>query len=435
MGIIISRPAPRVSTGGGSSGSSAGRTAGTVGTSGTRTGGGVVPAPAPAPAPVPVWGTTPGIIVQTPPDVAAAGAKSAGRYVPDDPATVPYLFHGNSGRYPVPIIHTTSSSSTGNETEVVLPPIPIEWIIAPRNITSSDQCPNAGATIATFAATDLILAVFLIVTAARPLVYRATFHIFGKRGGYGAYWTWVMWLVLQVMGNVGAALLVVRSEGYEHLEFLKVFALYLSRPRLKAWWLAILRTLFSCGARRFPDGNKRLEEERKEEVEKVDLLDWEKYGYKEREHIYVDAYISAALVEIIFQITAAVFIGVTWERFPNEVIKQFMQPSLRYMFAVPGLTLVAILVGVPIWRLTGETWNWKEIVDRHPLTGKVVRRRSLKWGMACYRFWWVVWGCLFYIPVYSAAWVYWTHFLTLPGALWCPPKLVSQSAIWILTSI
>lgn len=242
-----------------------------------------------------------------------------------------------------------------------------------------------------------------------------------------------MWLVLQVTGNVGAALLVVRTEGYEHLEFLKVFALYLSRPRLKTWWLAILRTSFSVGGRRFPDGNTRLEQEQEQENEKISL-EWEKDGRKEKEHIYVDTYFSAALVEFIFQISAAVFIGVTWERFPNEVIKQYMQPPLRFMFAAPGIMLVAISVGVPIWRITGETWGWKETVDKDPETKKVIRRRSPP-SMGGIRFWWMIWGSLIYIPIYSAAWVYWTHFLTLPGALWCPPRLVSQSAIWILMSI
>ncbi|KAK0672639.1 hypothetical protein QBC41DRAFT_379399 [Cercophora samala] len=242
-----------------------------------------------------------------------------------------------------------------------------------------------------------------------------------------------MWLVLQVAGNVGAALLVVRTDGYEHLEFLKVFALYLSRPRVKAWWLAILRTSFSVGGRRFPDGNKRLIKEQEEENEKISL-EWETDGCREKEHIYVDAYISAAMVELMFQISAAVFIGVTWERFPNEVIKQYMQPPLRLMFAAPAVMLAAMLLGVPVWRITGETWGWREVVDRDPITAKKMRRRSPD-NMAGIRLWWVIWGSLLYIPVYSAAWVYWTHFLTLPGALWCPPKLVSQSAIWVLTSI
>lgn len=104
------------------------------------------------------------------------------------------------------------------------------------------------------------------------------------------------------------------------------------------------------------------------------------------------------------------------------------------MFAAPGIMLIAISVGVPIWRITGETWGWKETVDKDPETKKVIRRRSPP-SMGGIRFWWVIWGSLIYIFVYSAAWVYWTHFLTLPGALWCPPRLVSQSAIWILTSI
>lgn len=357
---------------------------------------------------------TPGVIVQTPSEVSAAGAVPAGWLTPE---IEPYLGR-NTGPYPV--LYRPVNGGTGNDT-INLPPIPIEWIVSPQNITSKNQCPTAEGTIRTFVAADLILALVLIVTAFRPFLYRTTLHAFGKRGGRQVYLTWVFWFALQLIGNLGASLVIVNTPGYGHLGLANVFALYASRPRLKPWWLAILRTLVTVDGHRFPDGHKRImteaEAQAAGEKSKQDISPHDgDVEYEEVEHPYVDSYILAALIEITFQIVAAVFIGVTWKRFPNEIIKDFMQPALIYMFVAPVITFLAALVGVPVWRLSGDAWGLAEKEDLDPQTGKLIRRWTPK-DMRAIRVTYAVWGSLFFIPAYAAAWVYWTHFLTLPGAL------------------
>jgi len=191
--------------------------------------------------------TTPGILVQVPPEVRDAGAEPAGWFTPD---IVPYLGR-NTGFYP-------RNGASGNDT-INLPPIPLEWIVSPQNITrSSNECPTAEGTIRAFVAANLIAALILIVTAFRPFLYRSTLHVFGKRGGRGVYWTWILWFGLHLLGNLGASLVVVNTLGYGHLELARIFALYASKPNLKPWWLAILRTVVVVDAHRFPDGDKRL---------------------------------------------------------------------------------------------------------------------------------------------------------------------------------
>ncbi|KAM7210883.1 hypothetical protein V8F06_013725 [Rhypophila decipiens] len=355
--------------------------------------------------------TSGGLLVSVPYEVQSAGAVPASSLTRE---IEPYLGR-NAGPYPLLRPDGTPVNAT-----LKLPPIPIEWIISPgpQTITSADQCPTPDGTIGAFVAADLILA-----------------------------------LILLLVGNIGASLVVVNTPGYQHLEFATIFALYASRPRLKVWWLAILRTTVTVNGHRFPDGNKRLVREKAERIrvrneqqqdvspesepkkqEHPSPHDCRDVQYEEVEHPYLDSYISAVMVEILFQTVAAIFIGVTWKRFPNTIIRNFMQPSLNYMFVAPALTLLAAVVGVPIWRVSGEAWGSREKEDVDPQTRKLIRRWSPK-GMKMVRFKYAAAGSLFFIPAYVASWVYWTHFFTLPGALWCPPDLPSQAAIWIFTML
>ncbi|KAF4902614.1 hypothetical protein CGCFRS4_v002194 [Colletotrichum fructicola] len=45
----------------------------------------------------------------------------------------------------------------------------------------------------------------------------------------------------------------------------------------------------------------------------------------EREYVYFDSYRSTVVAEIILHLISAVFVGVTWERFPNSIIKKHMK--------------------------------------------------------------------------------------------------------------
>ncbi|RMZ76366.1 hypothetical protein DV738_g4991, partial [Chaetothyriales sp. CBS 135597] len=276
-----------------------------------------------------------------------------------------------------------------NGSDVELPPIPVEWIIAPvRYSDQLDKCPTSADTIRAFVLADFIAIIIATVICCRPLLCKLSCGLLGaKSGGRGVYWTWIGSFALELLGNVISSLVVVRTDGYEQLSMINVFALYASRPRLKAWWVAILRILV--------------------------VLEHE----HEHEHPYVDGYIGSALAEQLLQIIAAAFIGTTWDAFPNEPIKEWMHGSLIYMMVVPGITLITILLVVPIWRRNCEAWRLHVDNKGDP-------------ALLCVRIFITCIAAFFFIVIYTAPWIYWTKFLKLPGSLWCPPALAEQAAIW-----
>jgi len=54
--------------------------------------------------------------------------------------------------------------------------------------------------------------------------------------------------------------------------------------------------------------------------------------------------VSAATAEVLMDIFSAVFIGVTWHRFPDPEIKARMGATIRLMCAATALTALAALI-------------------------------------------------------------------------------------------
>jgi len=281
-----------------------------------------------------------------------AGARPAGVYVKDDVRIIPYLGY-NNGTY---------------GTAANLPPIPLEWIIAPLNVTEG-QCPDAQQTQLAFGLTNLAVALLTLVFGCRPVVHRLSRGVLGKKGGRGVLWTWAVGLALQLLANVAASLLVVRSPGYEHLALANVFVLYAARPRISPLWTAFLRLA-------------------------VDVKP--KTGW-EPEFVYADGYISTAIAELFLQLVAGVFVGVTWSRFPNEVIREYMAGSWKPLCAAPGIVLLG-WVSMPIWKRHGFVYAW---------TSGEGFGRTLGVFLLPFP----------YLLVYLFAWFYWKRFLELPGSL------------------
>ncbi|KAK6343732.1 hypothetical protein TWF730_011321 [Orbilia blumenaviensis] len=254
------------------------------------------------------------------------------------------------------------------------PPIPLEWMMSPSDPRG---CPKAEATLTAFGVTALVIALGVTLVSYQPFTRKVTFGCFGKKDSSGVWWTWILTTSMTLIGYLGASLLVVNSEGYEHLLFRNVFALYVSKPSFAMSILSILRIVF--------------------------------YSSK-GESIFVDGYISTALSELLLKIVSAAFIHTTWQRLPNEEVKEYMGGVLLYMKLLPLLAVVCYIV-VPIWH-------------RHPAIKTPMEK--LIHGFC---------AAICVTAVVMGPWLYWSYFLSLPGALWCPPKLASQGALWTVFSI
>ncbi|KAF9877136.1 hypothetical protein CkaCkLH20_05402 [Colletotrichum karsti] len=84
-------------------------------------------------------------------------------------------------------------------------------------------------------------------------------------------------------------------------------------------------------------------------------------GILEKEDVYVDSYRSTLVAEILLYILSADFIGVTWGRFPNYKIRNYMTPKTTYMEIAPVIMTVAALIAVPVyWRRSRDVGaKWK----------------------------------------------------------------------------
>lgn len=262
--------------------------------------------------------------------------------------------------------------------------------------------------------TAIIFTLILTFTGRQTVVQRLTCGKMGKRGGKGVFYHgWILGLALTLIGNACVAVFITENEGYGHLRLDIVFALLSCRPTLSLPWAAFLRIVGwrSDGPPQTTrHGNPRADAE----TQPVTVSEF--HGEKPvgaaailarpdaeppaeaaptapaGEYVYVNEYISTAIAQLIIQIIASVFIGVTWSRFPNEPIKQYMDGVLIYMELLPLFIAIGMLI-VPFWRLDPR---W------------LPRRSRLKYaGFAM----------VFYVLIITAPWVYWTYFLSLPGSL------------------
>lgn len=213
-----------------------------------------------------------------------------------------------------------------------LPPVPVEWIIVPLNRTAA-QCPSREATIRTFAFTNAVVALFAIVFGCRPLLHKLTRGVLGKRGGNSIKYMWIVSLAVQLLANLSVSLLIRRTPGYEPLSLLNIFALYSARLRVSLISLALLRIFVGVNLRRLTKSMKYIEE---------------------FEFVYADSYISSVLTELCMEMFAAIFIGVTWNRFPNQLIKKYMSVWYTATEGLPGATFFGIAFFVPFYHRGGE---------------------------------------------------------------------------------
>lgn len=130
----------------------------------------------------------------------------------------------------------------------------------------------------------------------------------------------------------------------------------------------------------------------------------------ETEFLYADSYISTALAGLRMHIFAAIFVGVTWNRFPNQLVKQYINSNYKSMEALPAANLFAICSVVPFYRRNGEAIPREY---RNP-QGQIVRSSGSSWG---HRTGSAFLACVFIRLTYTMQWDYFVTFLDLPGSL------------------
>jgi hypothetical protein len=358
-----------------------------------------------------VWTDDP-VSVSEPDAFLSAVKRPAGDVAPDPEFT---LYLGtNTGPYKM-----------ADNGSVILPPIPIEWIISPQNVTVG-QCPSRTDNLQLFGITNVIVLALALVLGCRPLLRYITRGLFGRPSKKSWIWSWIISCGLQVASNAIVSHLVVTTPGYEHLSMVNVFALYSSRPRINQLWMAILRLVvgpiylrgylaflrpttkvktpptqdqgtavpLKPAALRYQYDEYRNWHSRAE-VQEVQITEFE--NVSEPEWVYTDSYVTTCIAELILHLISAVFIGVTWRRFPNVPIREFMKTDVNLMIAAPALALFS-WVCVPIWLRR----NKGILEDPNPLI-----------CLSLFIF-------ILVIPAvftYGVAWKYWGDFLQLPGSL------------------
>ncbi|KAI9776987.1 MAG: hypothetical protein M1839_009131 [Geoglossum umbratile] len=271
---------------------------------------------------------------------------------------------------------------SGNTSNPLLPPIPKEWVLAPLNSTFNRNCSPVKATLLSFGITNAIIAAIVLVIGCRPIVNKLTLGVFGGGRSKAPYWSWVFTVALQIVANLLIAITITHTDGYRHLSMLNVLALYSARPRISIIWLGILRIMVRVRPRR-PAGARSLREKF-----------WSFFNIKETEHVYWSSFVPNAIAEVCMQIFSAVFIGVTWHRFPNPEIKAHMKSSMNAMFTAPALTALAII---------------GPIVGRKEAFSKKNQGR-IRGRLVCL--------LILFLPLvsvgYAGSWVFFSNFLYLP---------------------
>ncbi|KAK1853211.1 hypothetical protein CCHR01_04141 [Colletotrichum chrysophilum] len=354
-----------------------------------------------------------------------SNAKPAGQF---EPSYTTWLLLGNTALY--------GAIRDGTSDPEELPPIPVEWIIAPssNSSVSDGQCPSMGETINSFVISDVVSGVIAVIICCRPILKKITCGFLGKlpdkpsRRCSSVWYSRLVGFSMTFLGNLFASLVVVNTEGYDHLSFAIIFALYASRPRMNMvlmtlFWVFVTVRTSDWSTYKPVDKGKEKEQSTEPSSAVLTTADDACDGRSsetqttetdateplEKEYVYLDSYRSTVVAEMILHLISAVFIGVTWDRFPNSIIKKHMEGNVFFMAFAPALLFGTAFFAIPLH------WRRDRRVDDRWLRGLT--------------------GVVLFGAAYAAPWVYWCSFLKLPGSLWCPPKLPLQTGIWIAFSL
>lgn len=219
-----------------------------------------------------------------------------------------------------------------------LPPIPLEWIVSPRDVDES--CPSRFNVLTWLAVTDAILVCLAVVFAHRSFIYHASRRLLGRRK-LSVWLTWMIPFVCQLIANAAIAGVVGNTPGYEHLDKAHIFTVYLARPRYYYIPLALLRALVTI--------------RRSSEWDKTKIIQRSKDN--RLEFPYADAWITTALSELLLLIVGAIFTGVTWNRLPGRSeTRGFIHDNVSYVSGTPAIMLLCVVIFIPIFMRYGESF-------------------------------------------------------------------------------
>ncbi|KAJ4263022.1 hypothetical protein NW762_006635 [Fusarium torreyae] len=262
-------------------------------------------------------------------DSFPAGAYHAGNLSSVNRSSInPYL-GDNSGLY--------KGIATRN-----LPPIPFEWIVSPDADKLPDTCPNGRDILILFGVSEAVITVLAIIVAYRPAIHFISRGYLGRRLKNSAALTWTITFTCQLLANAIIAGMIGNTPGYHHLNMLRIFTVYMARPRFHSIVLGLLRSLVGI--------------KRPREWDKTTII---RRRLDERvEFPYTDAYITTVISELLLLIISAIFIGVTWNRYPkfSGSSREYMSDYTSYFYSTPVLMLLCMLAFVPIYKRYGSAF-------------------------------------------------------------------------------
>ncbi|KAH6889744.1 hypothetical protein B0T10DRAFT_486754 [Thelonectria olida] len=309
-----------------------------------------------------------------------------------------------------------------------LPPIPFEWIVSPSNVTGT--CPDASQILTMFAVTEAVIVLLTPLIAYRPFVHWLSRGRLGRREKQSILWTWIIVFGCQLLANASIAGMIGNTPGYNHLNMLHIFTLFMARPRYHLVVLGLLRSIVGIQRPRDWDKTKIIQHRMDDRIE----------------FPYADAYIATTLSEMLLLIVAAVFTGVTWHRMPQRSqARELIDGIVSFVSSTPGVALVCALAFVPVFKRYGDAfpmegrrydlgrrWGVSVAPDgraRVRIQSTRRKRAAFKRGASA------VAAAVLMGFVTLIQWSYWTMFLQMPGVLFCPPKMVGSGVIWAVFTV
>ncbi|KAM6516247.1 Hypothetical protein NCS54_01242100 [Fusarium falciforme] len=346
------------------------------------------------------------------------------------------------GAYPVGNISSLNASSifpyAGINTGLYggiptsnLPPIPFEWIVSPDADRVTDSCPNGDTILTFFGVSEAVITILVPIFAYRPFIHRLSRGWLGRRSKNSIAVAWTVTFACQLLANAIIAGMIGNTPGYGHLNMLRIFTVYMTRPRFHFIVLALLRSLV---------GVKRPRE-------------WDKTTIINRrldnriEFPFTDSYIAVVASEMLVFIISAIFTGVTWHRYPKIEMssREYMDDHINYVSSIPGVMCLCLLGFVPIYKRYGDAFpiegrryetgrHWGATVAADG-TARVAVKRGIYKGAAVKRIGSAVAAAALMGYATLVQWSYWTRFLELPGVLFCPPKMIETGIIWAVFTL
>ncbi|OCK83081.1 hypothetical protein K432DRAFT_379848 [Lepidopterella palustris CBS 459.81] len=282
----------------------------------------------------------------------------------------------------------------------------IPW---PYVITADDgsKCPSSTAILGTFAAINILSSLLGVAVGHRKVVKTLTFGLLGSKDDISAilFVQWLIPLACQLGSNAINAYLMSKVPGYTvTFPIGQLVVLYAARPRF-SWIVLAMFTLRST-----------ITATAQKKTRAFTLNDMPKLSP------WFSAGIAHLLVEIVLDLMALAYMGrtayfATRRGYLNVFSSAYdaIPESARLMYAGSLWFIVAgVISGFYYVCFIVEALKSPSLARDGP---------SMFWS-----------GVVFFgiSSTWISAWLFWAGYVKLAGDLYCPPKLASQGAVWII---